>query len=176
MMDPRLADLLDRQEIWQRVLSVARGCDRLDRDLVLSAYHADAVDNHGAFAGSPEQFCDWAFAWHKKYQKGHHHALSNHWCEIDGDVAHAETYYTFLGVEREGPDSISTGRYIDRLERRDGRWAIAYRVCVRELAAHVTPSATAMLHSAPLFRTGPCRRDPSDISYQRPLEVKLEPF
>lgn len=171
MSDFSIEEMRDRHEIWHRILSIARGCDRFDRDLVLSAYHPDAIDNHGSFAGSPEAFVDWAFAWHKLYQKGHHHSLSNHWCEIDGDVAHAETYYTFLAVNRDGPHSIATGRYIDRLEKRDGRWAIADRVCVREMSGDIAPSEVAKIRSVPLFDTGPCRRDTTDISYRRPLVV-----
>ena len=171
MSDFSIDEMRDRSEIWHRILSVARGCDRFDRDLVLSAYHPDAIDNHASFAGSPEEFIDWAFAWHKQYQKGHHHALSNHWCEIDGDVAHTETYYTFFAVNREGPHTIATGRYIDRLEKRDGRWAIADRVCVREMAADVALSEMAEVRSATIFDTGPCRRDKTDISYRRPLVI-----
>ncbi|MDT5346858.1 MAG: hypothetical protein QOH91_145, partial [Mycobacterium sp.] len=50
------------------------------------------------------------------------------------DEAHAETYYLFIGTDREPADhiTISGGRYVDRLERRDGRWAIVDRVCVAE--------------------------------------------
>ena len=171
MSDFSIAELRDRHEIWHRILSIARGCDRFDRDLVLSGYHPDAIDNHGSFAGSPEQFVDWAFAWHKQYQKGHQHCVSNHWCEIDGDVAHSETYYTFIGINREGPHSLATGRYIDRFEKRDGRWAIADRVCVREMSGDVALSEVAKVRSVPLFDTGPCRRDTTDISYRRPLLV-----
>lgn len=166
-----IAEISDRHEIWHRILSIARGCDRFDRDLVLSAYHTDAIDNHGSFAGSPEAFVDWAFAWHKQYQKGHHHCVSNHWCDIDGDVAHTETYYTFLGVNREGPHSLATGRYIDRFEKRDGKWAIADRVCVREMSGDIALSEVAKIRSAAMFDTGPCRRDTTDISYRRPLLV-----
>ena len=54
--------------------------------------------------------------------------------EIDCDEAHAETYHLFAGTEREPANhmTISGGRYVDRPERRDGRWAIVDRVCVVE--------------------------------------------
>jgi hypothetical protein len=35
--------------------------DRLDRELVRSAYHDDAIDDHAAFVGPVERFLDWAF-------------------------------------------------------------------------------------------------------------------
>ena len=46
-MDPidesAIRRLLDRQEIWDALLSYTRGMDRLDRNLVINAYHADAI-------------------------------------------------------------------------------------------------------------------------------------
>jgi hypothetical protein len=36
-----------------------RGVDRMDRELLLSAYHSDAVDDHGMFVGGPEAFADY---------------------------------------------------------------------------------------------------------------------
>ena len=47
--------------------------------------------------------------------------------QIDGDLAHAETYYLFVGRNRDQTNWIAGGRYIDRLERRGGAWRIALR-------------------------------------------------
>ena len=38
--------------------------------------------------------------------------------------------------------TLSGGRYVDRLERRDGRWAIVDRVCVVEWNAESTSFIT----------------------------------
>ena len=38
--------------------------DRLDRELARSAYHDDAIDEHGGFVGPVDGFLDWAFAYH----------------------------------------------------------------------------------------------------------------
>ncbi|WP_342744708.1 hypothetical protein [Mycolicibacterium vulneris] len=40
--------------------------------------------------------------------------------DVDGDEAHAETYYLFIGTDREPANhmTVSGGRYVDRLERR----------------------------------------------------------
>ena len=36
-------------------------------------------------------------------------------------------------MNRQGqPLTMGGGRYVDRLEQRDGRWAIAARVCLRD--------------------------------------------
>jgi len=64
--------------------------------------------------------------------------------------------------------TISGGRYVDRLERRDGRWAIVDRVCLvefmNESQSLLTGEAIAMVPGA---RTG--RHDTTDPSYDRPL-------
>ena len=67
-------------------------------------------------------------------QTRYQHYLLNHTVDIDGDEAHAETYYLFVGTDREPANhmTISGGRYVDRLKRLDGRWAITDRVCLVE--------------------------------------------
>jgi hypothetical protein len=64
--------------------------------------------------------------------------------------------------------TISGGRYVDRLERREGRWAIADRVCLVEF---INESESLLTHAAiaavPGTRTP--RHDATDASYDRPL-------
>jgi len=184
-LERTVRELRDRQEILDCLMRYSRGVDRLDRELLLSVYHEDAVDDHGMFVGGPEEFADWVVGMHGSTHLSHQHCLFNHTCELDGDVAHAETYYMFAGMNREGaPLSMSGGRYLDRFERRDGRWAIAARVCVRDWAPLDTqpdpadPSTmTAIRHALPpavlaFMRTGPLpARDRSDPSYDRPLRI-----
>jgi hypothetical protein len=55
----KLRYLIDRQAILDCLTRYCRGVDRFDRDLLLSAYHPDATDNHGVFIGSPVQFAAW---------------------------------------------------------------------------------------------------------------------
>ena len=61
--------------------------------------------------------------------RGHQHHITTQTVEIDGDTAHAESY--ILGVlTRKGDGEVSDiagGRYLDRLERRDGEWRIRAR-------------------------------------------------
>jgi hypothetical protein len=51
--------LLERHRIIDCIYRCARGVDRLDRELVLSGFHPDAVDHHGHFLTSPTQFIGW---------------------------------------------------------------------------------------------------------------------
>ena len=57
------------------------------------------------------------------------------------------------------------GRYVDRLEKRDGRWAIADRVCLVEISPPVVPAEIGQLARA--FQP----RDRTDASYKRPLRI-----
>ncbi|TAL03188.1 MAG: nuclear transport factor 2 family protein [Rhodospirillaceae bacterium] len=163
--------LVDRQAIMDCLNSYCRGVDRADRALLLSAYHEDAQDDHGVFCGSANAFADWAFDYHSKYQTGHHHYILNHSCELKGDTAHTETYYLFSGINREGPPVLSGGRYIDRFEKRNGRWAIADRKCLIEWQAFLTDVTCDPVHLTALRSSGHATRDRTDTSYERPLKV-----
>lgn len=158
----------DRIEIYDCLIRYCRGMDRFDRDLLRSAYHPGALDDHGEYVGGAEGFIDYYFAYHSKYQHRTMHTLGNHSCEIDGDTAHCETYYTFTSVNRDKPvHSRTTGRYIDRLERRDGKWGIAARICViHGLNDAIDPDGT--LGDMDFI---PSARDKSDPSYMRPLTI-----
>jgi SnoaL-like domain len=115
----RIARLEDRAEIRECMMRYARGMDRRDRELLRSAYHDGAVDDHVGFIGEVDDFIDWAFAYHST-QTRYQHYLLNHTVELNGVEAHAETYYLFVGTDREPANhvTVSGGRYVDRLCRR----------------------------------------------------------
>ena len=160
------AETRDRREIHDCVLRYCRGVDRRDAALAKSAYHEDACDDHGHFIGPAHQFIDWLLASHDRsgWAALQHH-VTNHFVEIKGNIAHGETYYLFIGRDADGNVQIHGGRYIDRFEKRAGCWAIADRVCVYEWG--LTPELAAW--GLANLVTG--RRDPTDVSYQRPLRV-----
>jgi hypothetical protein len=170
MSDPEniVRELKDRQDIHDCLVRYCRGMDRFDRELLLSAYHPDAIDDHGDFVGTVDGFADYYFAYHTKYQRRTMHNLGNHTCEINGDTAHCETYYTFTAVNNGKPFHMrSTGRYLDRLEKRDGEWKIAARICaIHGLSEDLDPDG---LVGDMNFM--PVHRDKSDPSYMRPLVV-----
>lgn len=173
MIDSRaeLEELIDRQRIWECLLRYTRGMDRLDRDLVMSAYHSDAWEDHGAFLAPGEGFADTVLHHHRENEVSTQHIMSNHHCEIDGDEAHAETYVRCYSVNRDGNDSISFGRFVDRLEKRDGRWGIVERVSLREGSADLTKNDFSANHVMQPQSIGHPRRDRSDPSYVRPLRI-----
>src|ERR1700712_1944808 len=127
-------DTTDRRQILECILRYCRGLDRRDREIVLSAFHPGAVDDHGHFVGPVEKFVNWVFSIQDMTYRRTQHIINNHLCEIDGNTAHAESYYASVGLPKNGQGQMTTwGRYIDRLEKRDGRWAIAARVCVVDI-------------------------------------------
>jgi hypothetical protein len=57
---------------------------------------------------------------HEQGQVATHHNLLNVTYDIQGDTAHTETYYLFVGRNRDDSNWIAGGRYVDRLEKRNG--------------------------------------------------------
>lgn len=164
-------EIIDRQQIWDCLQRYARGMDRLDEELALSAYHPGAIEDHGPVIAPCEQFVPNVIAFHRSQELATLHTLSNHTCEIDGNVAHAETYVTTLSVLAGGKNRIGYGRFVDRLEKRDGRWGIVSRVSlptgtIEALAVDVHAGATYLPGS--LVRSS---RDREDPSYLRPLPL-----
>ena len=173
-LERKLCELIDRQEIWSVLLRYARGLDRMDRDLIRSCYWDDATDDHHSFVGTPDAFIDWAFAGNLTSTM-QHHGLGNHYCELDGDDAHAETHYTYFGANIELPHLLSIGRYIDHFQRREGVWKMANRVTVIEknFALETYPHDDWILAGDTTHGPmPPATRDRTDVSYQRPVQPR----
>ena len=166
--------LKDRAEILDCIARHARGCDRHDVALLSGTYHEDGIDEHGTTVVAGPAYAEWANTVHAASSQAHLHNVTTHTCEIDGDTAHAESYVL---VTMLSPDaSVATvmcGRYLDRLERRNGEWRIALRRSTVELAFNAD---AALLHSK--FFTGQHfirgTRDSRDLSYERPLRAESE--
>jgi SnoaL-like domain len=171
----RLERLLDRQDILDCLTRFSRGMDRFDRDLFLSAFHADAVIAAGTFVGGPIALYDWASAMHQHGQTATHHNMLNHTCDIDGDVAHTETYFLFAARNRDETNWMAGGRYIDRLERRASLWKIALRTNVIEWSGMLPTMPIPFSDVPDIHLNGAPTRNRSDPSYQRPLTNRRQP-
>jgi hypothetical protein len=172
-LEAMVRELYAKQAIREVLANYSRGVDRRDRELLLSCYHADALDDHGAFVGGPDEFWDWTGPSHLNYYRTHQHVLGNHTCTLEGDVAHTETYWMFAGMA-EGAEALTLfgGRYLDRLEKRGGRWAIAARKCVLEWWGSPIEGAVTEEWRAAFAAGGRVAKDRSDCSYERPLTVE----
>ena len=162
----------DRLDILDCVNNQSRGHDRHDVELMTSVYHDDGVDEHGAAVNAGPEYGEWANHQHSAAFADHLHHITTHTCEIDGDVAHCESYVIGALVSRHGASTtLAGGRYLDRLERRDGDWKIALRRCTIEWAM---PGAS-ILESGAFAGFLKGSWDMSDPSYARPLELHREP-
>lgn len=162
-----LSNLLEKEAIRDAALRYTRGIDRHDSALLLSAYHPDAIDDHGDYIGSPQGFVDYANSVHAQNWVGHHHYITNQFIERDGDTAHSEIYFMAVLKRPDGVCDMVGGRYLDRLEKRDGVWAVADRMCLVEWNVVTSPGPDEFDPS--LFMQG--RWDRKDPSYTRPLRV-----
>ncbi len=168
-LEEKLQALLDKQDILECLTRFSRGMDRFDRDVFLSAFHSDATIAAGPFVGSAAECYDWAMPMHEAGQVSTHHNLLNVTYDIDGDTAHTETYYLFVGRNRDETNWAAGGRYIDRLERRDGRWGILLRTNVIEWSGMVPTMELPFAGLVGVDLNGSAVRSSADISYRRPL-------
>ena len=170
----RVQQLEDRAAIADCIAAHARGCDRHDVDLLTSTYHDDGVDEHGATINPGPDYAAWANAVHAATSRTHLHNITTHTCEIDGDEAHAESYVLVTLLTPDGTTAtVMCGRYVDRLERREGSWRITVRRATVELAF----TADASMLQSKFFRAqGYIKgtRDRTDASYERPLSLASE--
>jgi len=128
-----LQALLDKQEIHEVLMRYCRGIDRCDAELLRDIYHPDATDDHGMFKGKAGEFIPWALEALKR-EENTTHLIGNELVEIDGDVAYCESYFSAVHrrIAKDGTplDLRFDGRYVDRFERRQGKWKIAHRQVV----------------------------------------------
>jgi hypothetical protein len=100
-----LKSLLDREKIRECIALLARGEDRRDADLIRAGYWPDSTVDYGIFQG-------------------------NFVIQLQGDAALVETHatnYHRVNMGDQERDIVMGGRYLDRLEKRDGEWRIMKR-------------------------------------------------
>ena len=144
--------LQDRMEIEACLFRYVRGVDRKNWNLVRSAYHTDAYDDHGNYKGDVDGFIASLVKRHATIEQSMH-VVGNIVIEFDGpDGALVEAYFIThqrlspeagdarLGYLRGAPiaadQAVETeviGRYVDRVTRKDGAWRIAHRTVVFEV-------------------------------------------
>jgi hypothetical protein len=164
MAAPQLTidDLLAREEIGDVIKRLARGTDRLDEELMASCYHPDGFDDHNSFRGSGREFARWVVEVLPHFETTMHF-IGSPLIRLDGDTAHTDTYCVAHHL-RADSDMILGLRYVDRFERRDGRWLIARRVCAFDWSYTVPVDAATRWPFAEDFTVG--ARDRTDITYR----------
>jgi hypothetical protein len=133
-LEAQVRMLLDKQAIWEVMLRYCRGIDHRDHDLVRSTYHPDAWDDHGSFVGGIDDLIaansTEPDGWLTRTST---HMIGNCLIELDGDIAHVETYFMVhkpVAIKDMGHMRVRAGRYLDLFERRAGEWRIKERTVV----------------------------------------------
>jgi hypothetical protein len=130
--------LAARAEIADVINRFCHAVDRRRWELMDEVFHDDATS----------RFLDKVRPWREMVDGARvsmgalgptHHQTGNMLIVLDGDTAQAETYVTayhrvpagapagFWDGRAEAYEGLAGGRYVDRFERRDGRWRIAER-------------------------------------------------
>jgi hypothetical protein len=152
-----LDDVIAELSIRRAIYRYCRGVDRGDRDMIASAYHEDAEENHGAFHGTGREFADFLVpAMDAAPEAGGHH-VTNILIQRDGDEARAESYFIAFHPLDEGGRAFVTGRYLDHFTLRNSEWKIQQRRVV--IDADGPPTRAAQLSDYP--RGGRREDDPS---------------
>jgi hypothetical protein len=176
-LEARLRLIEDRQAIYDVIVRYCRGVDRSEPDLVLAAFHDDAIDNH---FGVVLPFRE-AIGTLKAARSGggnppskttSMHNICNVLIDLEGDIARCESYVTVIVriPQEEGGaiDWTHAGRYVDRFERRNGEWRIADRTVVYDLERfdEVVPAADGLSQARYLDNAVRGKRGLGDFSYE----------
>lgn len=143
--------LEDMAAIGQLLARYCRGIDRLDPDLIASAYWPDAIDDHGPFRGGRDAFIDWVMREMPERHRVTAHALNQSHYEFREEKAAVETHFVVRSWAN-GPVShdfrILSGRYLDLMEKRGGEWRILARTTMYDSAGTAEPLPLAFPHVA----------------------------
>lgn len=157
-----------RLEIHDASMRFARGCDRGDRESILSAFHPDGVVDYTIFKGNPEEFADWVIPMLLESFTSTTHLNMNHHVEFNEDFTRAagEVYVlAIMRFKRDGEkyDLEGMGRYFDEYALRDGRWLITSRRTISdwERTVAVRPEESELVKAVGILG----RRDRTDPSY-----------
>jgi hypothetical protein len=133
-LEVRIVRLEAERDIRSVIDCYGRAIDRNDAALLESLFHPDAVVHYGpdVFEGIAVDFIPAVLAVQAAMIRTQH-LLGQSRIEIGGDQAWAETYshaVHLIARDAGEVEFVSGARYLDRLERRDGRWRIAMRQVV----------------------------------------------
>jgi hypothetical protein len=147
----KLSELIDKEDIREAQARYARGVDRCDIEMVRAAYHDDAYDDHGAYKGGVPGLLDWIESRHVNIDQSLH-MLGNSLIDFQSDTSAVVetpcvTFQRYDGRARDtiklwvGDVQLNPGeyvyatmacRFVDLMEKREGKWRIFRRTVVFE--------------------------------------------
>jgi hypothetical protein len=135
-MNQRLQEMLDHYEITKTLSEYCHGCDRCDEHRMGSIYLQDSWDDHGSVKAPGPEFARLMTAEILARTDTLYHMLGQSLINVSGDEAGAETYFLAAGrsTRDDGVQMCNQlgGRFVDKLQREDGRWRVKHRVVVRD--------------------------------------------
>ncbi|HEY3716444.1 MAG TPA: nuclear transport factor 2 family protein [Jatrophihabitantaceae bacterium] len=170
--------LIAKNAVREALQRYARGIDRGNVPLALSAFHPDAVLRHGFLSEvSPEEWVSWVVSRSPLDRIGigvfdpaddvvvsQQHHLTNQTVDLYDDTAFSECYFLeYTMTLRRAELYLTTvgGRYVERYECRNDDWRIAERDAVRDWdSVQLIPARFPGWESSPAGR-----RDGQDLSY-----------
>ena len=187
--DVHVQRLLDKQACAEVMTTYCRAIDRLDEALLRSVFHPGSRHRHGfegpssdvarpSAAGKPGDFVAYALGVLSTFTHTHHQ-LGNLFVELDDDgvTAYTEAYFTAYhrmrpkGDPKAAANAFDTpmdfwvgGRYMDRMEKRDGVWKIAARIGTTDWMRIEPPSSQGYFAAPADLRP---RQDRKDAVYRR---------
>ena len=174
-----LQSLLDKQACAEVMTTYCRAIDHMDEALLRSVFHPDSQHHHGFEGPSSDpgakggDFVAYALSVLGTHTHTHHQ-LGNILIELepDGVTAFTEAYFTAYhrmrakGDPKAGTNAYDTpmdflvgGRYMDRMEKRDGVWKIAYRVGMTDWTRIEPPASQGYFATAQDYRSQQSRED-----------------
>ena len=122
-------ELLDKQACAEVLTRYCRALDWLDGEALKNVFAPDAHIDYGFFRGRGDAFIPVVMEVEHSFER-RWHFVANAIIQVHGDSADAESYGLAAAVStKEGKTTthVFGGRYLDRLERRDGQWLITWR-------------------------------------------------
>jgi len=125
-----VTELLNRAAIGDVLQRYCHAVDRCDAELLRTVYWPGAQDDHIFWQGVAEDFVDFCIPVLQSRDQTMH-SITNILIRIEGAVAYVQSYYrAYERLRRKdgtANDITMYGRYLDRMEKRDGEWRIADR-------------------------------------------------
>lgn len=125
----QLKSLLERDQIRECIVRLARGEDRRDAAMITASYWPDSITDYGVFEGDFARYLAWVVPGADAIPCTQH-VLGQSYIELKGETALAETQvisYHRVNMGTEERDTTIGGRYLDVMARRSGEWRIAQR-------------------------------------------------
>jgi hypothetical protein len=140
-----LADLRDLRAIENVLARYSRALDWLDDEVLNPIFFDDAEIDYGFFKGSGKDFKPVLMAVERSMGR-RWHFTSQVQILLEGSAAEVESYNFSVAATAESPGPASEvmhfyGKYVDRFEKRGGRWGIIRRKHLQIGAATIAETA-----------------------------------